>query len=206
MNRRKTLASLSVVTFALAAGLGLSMAAAPVTAANLSLYDRLGGQEAIHAVVDEFVANVAADERINRFFASTDIARLKRLLAEQICAGAGGPCTYSGRDMKSTHAAMGVDGSHFEALVRPGRAQALPEACFPVEGNALDGGSYEAGLQGADTLVHLVGVAHPSPTKAAQFLEVDLASVRAACAAAQHRGISHFVYLSVAQPAPVMRA
>jgi hemoglobin len=117
MNRRKTLASLSVATFALAAGLGLSMAAAPVTAANLSLYDRLGGQEAIHAVVDDFVANVAADERINRFFASTDMARLKRLLAEQICAGAGGPCTYSGRDMRSAHAGMGVDGSHFEALV-----------------------------------------------------------------------------------------
>jgi uncharacterized protein YbjT (DUF2867 family) len=102
--------------------------------------------------------------------------------------------------------ALAARGHEVVALVRPGRAQALPEACFPVEGNALDGGSYEAGVLGADTLVHLVGVAHPSPSKAAQFLEVDLASARAACAAAKHRGISHFVYLSVAQPAPVMRA
>lgn len=117
MNHCRTRASLAVATFALAAGLGLSMAAAPVTAADSSLYHRLGGQGAIQAVVDDFVANVAADERINRFFAATDIARLKRLLAEQICAGAGGPCTYTGRDMKSAHAGMGVDGSHFEALV-----------------------------------------------------------------------------------------
>lgn len=117
MNRRKTLASVSVATFALAAGLGLSMAAAPVTAAEGSLYDRLGGQGAIQAVVEDFVGNVAADERINRFFATTDIARLKRLLAEQICAGSGGPCAYSGRDMKSAHAGMAIQGIHFDALV-----------------------------------------------------------------------------------------
>jgi hemoglobin len=117
MNRRTILAPLSIVTFALAAGLGLSMAAAPVRAADASLYERLGGQEAIQAVVEDFVGNVAADERINRFFATTDIARLKRLLAEQICAGASGPCAYSGRDMKRAHAGMGVQGSHFDALV-----------------------------------------------------------------------------------------
>lgn len=102
--------------------------------------------------------------------------------------------------------ALAARGHEVVALVRPGRAQALPEACFAVEGNALDCASYEAGLLGADTLVHLVGVAHPSPAKAAQFREVDLASVRAACVAAAQAGVSHFVYLSVAQPAPVMRA
>jgi hemoglobin len=53
-----------------------------------SLYDRLGGQPAITAVVDDFVGNVAADPRINELFARTDIARLKRLLVEQICAPA----------------------------------------------------------------------------------------------------------------------
>jgi len=82
-----------------------------------SLYDRLGGQPAITAVVDDFVGNVAADTRINRFFARTDIPRLKRLLVEQICQGTGGPCTYTGRDMKTTHAGMGITDAQFNALV-----------------------------------------------------------------------------------------
>jgi hemoglobin len=82
-----------------------------------SLYDRLGGQGAIVAVVDDFVGNVAADNRINKFFARTDIPRLKRLLVEQICAGTGGPCTYTGRDMKSAHAGMGITDAQFNALV-----------------------------------------------------------------------------------------
>ena len=82
-----------------------------------SLYERLGGQGAIVAVVDDFVGNVAADNRINKFFAKTDIPRLKRLLVEQICAGTGGPCTYTGRDMKSAHAGMGINDAQFNALV-----------------------------------------------------------------------------------------
>ena len=82
-----------------------------------SLYDRLGGQGAIVAVVDDFVGNVAADIRINKFFGKTDIPRLKRLLVEQICAGTGGPCTYTGRDMKSAHAGMGITDAQFNALV-----------------------------------------------------------------------------------------
>jgi len=82
-----------------------------------SLYDRLGGKDAIVAVVDDFVGNVAADSRINRYFARTDIPRLKRNLVDQICAGTGGPCTYTGRDMKSAHAGMGVTNADFDALV-----------------------------------------------------------------------------------------
>lgn len=83
-----------------------------------SLYDRLGGLPAITAVVDDFVGTVAKDKRVNRFFAKTDIPRLKRRLVEQICAGTGGPCTYTGRDMKSAHRGMGVAGRHFNALVQ----------------------------------------------------------------------------------------
>ncbi len=82
-----------------------------------TLYERLGGQPAINAVVDDFVANVAADQRINRFFANANVPRLKRLLAEQICAGAGGPCTYTGQNMKTVHAGMGVGDQDFNALV-----------------------------------------------------------------------------------------
>jgi hemoglobin len=83
-----------------------------------SLYERLGGSTAITAVVDDFVANVAADRRINKFFARADVPRLKYLLVQQICAGTGGPCIYTGRDMRTAHAGMGIRSRHFNALVQ----------------------------------------------------------------------------------------
>jgi len=86
-------------------------------APDKSLYERLGGKPAIQAVVDDFIGNVAADSRINGFFAQSDIPRLNRLLVEQICAATGGPCQYSGRDMRTAHADMGITEQHFNALV-----------------------------------------------------------------------------------------
>jgi len=83
-----------------------------------TLYERLGGQPAITAVVDDFVGNVARDRRINGFFAKANIPRLKSLLVQQICQASGGPCVYSGRDMKSAHRGMGVADRHFNALVQ----------------------------------------------------------------------------------------
>jgi len=83
-----------------------------------SLYDRLGGKPAITAVVDDFVGRVAADNRINGKFANADLPRLKMMLVDQICQASGGPCTYTGRDMKTAHAGMGINGSEFDALVR----------------------------------------------------------------------------------------
>ncbi len=82
-----------------------------------SLYDRLGGKDAITAVVDDFVARCAADARINGKFARTDIPRLKASLIDQVCEAAGGPCAYSGRDMRTTHDGMAVTGGEFDALV-----------------------------------------------------------------------------------------
>src|SRR6478752_4704836 len=79
-----------------------------------SLYDRLGGKPAIAAVVEDFVGRVAADSRINGKFANANIPRLKTMLTEQMCQAPGGPCTYKGRDMKSSHAGMGsIDGRPF---------------------------------------------------------------------------------------------
>jgi hemoglobin len=86
-------------------------------AAEKSLYDRLGGKPAITAVVDDFVGRVAADTRINGKFANANIPRLKTMLVDQICQASGGPCTYTGRDMKSAHAGMGITGEEFDALV-----------------------------------------------------------------------------------------
>ena len=87
-----------------------------------SLYDRLGGQPAIVAVVDDFVGNCAADKRINAFFAATAankdrLAKFKGNLVDQICEAAGGPCKYKGKDMKSAHAGMGISTADFNALV-----------------------------------------------------------------------------------------
>ena len=82
-----------------------------------SLFERLGGKDAITAVVDDFVARCAKDDRINGKFARTDIPRLKSSLIDQVCEAAGGPCTYSGRDMRTTHDGMAVTGGEFEALV-----------------------------------------------------------------------------------------
>jgi hemoglobin len=83
-----------------------------------TLYERLGGMPAITAVVDDFVGNVARDKRINGFFAQANIPRLKFLLVQQICQASGGPCIYTGRDMKSTHRGMGIADRHFNALVQ----------------------------------------------------------------------------------------
>lgn len=82
-----------------------------------SLYDRLGGKSAITAVVDEFVGNVANDARINSRFATTNIPRLKGHLVDQVCGATGGPCTYTGRDMKTTHRGMRISNADFSALV-----------------------------------------------------------------------------------------
>jgi uncharacterized protein YbjT (DUF2867 family) len=97
-------------------------------------------------------------------------------------------------------------GHQIAGLARTGRRLALPPGCTGVTGDALDAKSFRSALAGADTLVHLVGVAHPSPAKAAQFQSVDFASVKAALDATRGSRIRHFVYVSVAQPAPVMRA
>jgi hemoglobin len=96
------------------------------------LYDRLGGKPAITAVVDQFVANVAADNRINGRFATTDIPRLKGHLVDQICAATGGPCTYKGRDMKATHAGMKISNADFSALVED-LVKALDAYNVPVQ-------------------------------------------------------------------------
>ena len=82
-----------------------------------SLYDRLGGKDAIDAVVEDFVGNVAADTRINAFFANADIPHLKQMLKDQICSATGGPCKYAGKDMKTAHAGMGIKEADFNALV-----------------------------------------------------------------------------------------
>jgi uncharacterized protein YbjT (DUF2867 family) len=82
----------------------------------------------------------------------------------------------------------------------------VPAGADAVIGDALDAGSYAGALTPDDTLVHLVGTPHPSPAKAAEFLRVDLPSIHAAVSAASSARLAHLVYVSVAHPAPIMRA
>jgi hemoglobin len=82
-----------------------------------SLYERLGGLDAITAVVDSFVARCAGDDRINGKFGRTDVPRLKKMLVDQVCEATGGPCTYTGRNMRETHDGMEVTAGEFDALV-----------------------------------------------------------------------------------------
>ena len=97
-------------------------------------------------------------------------------------------------------------GHEVRALARPGSERKLPQGCTAVMGNALDGESYAGNVSPADTFVQLVGVAHPSPARAAEFRNIDLPAGLGAIAAAKSAGIGHFVYVSVAHPAPMMQA
>lgn len=86
------------------------------TKPSTSLYDRLGGKDAITAVVDDLSANVAADSRINQRFAKTNIKQFKGHMVDLLCMGSGGPCTYKGMDMKTMHTGMKISDAEFGAM------------------------------------------------------------------------------------------
>lgn len=110
---------------------------------------------------------------------------------------------YVGRPLLD---ALLARGHAVHALARTGSAVRLPAGVVPVIGDALDAASFAAAIPARATLVHLVGTPHPNPSKAAEFEQIDLASIRAAVRAAESAGVAHIVYVSVAHPAPVMRA
>ncbi|HYD99433.1 MAG TPA: group 1 truncated hemoglobin [Alphaproteobacteria bacterium] len=89
----------------------------PAAVAAAPLYERLGRTEGIGKVVDDLMVNIGRDARINTFFAKADPVRVRRLLVEQICAGSGGPCTYTGRSMVESHKQFQIREEHFNALV-----------------------------------------------------------------------------------------
>jgi uncharacterized protein YbjT (DUF2867 family) len=95
---------------------------------------------------------------------------------------------------------------HVKALVRSSSKDKLPPGCEVIIGNALKAETYVHAVPPASIFIHLVGVAHPSPSKKQQFRDIDLASVLEAAGAAKQTGIDHFVYLSVAQfPTKIMK-
>ena len=105
--------TLALSSLALAGALIACQSSDKMMTKKASLYERLGGKPAITAVVGQFVANIAADDRINQRFAKTDIPKLKHLLVEQVCQATGGPCKYTGRTMAATHKGMNISRDEF---------------------------------------------------------------------------------------------
>ncbi|MGA9770916.1 MAG: NAD(P)H-binding protein [Blastocatellia bacterium] len=97
-------------------------------------------------------------------------------------------------------------GHRVRGLTRSGSIDKLPQGCEAVIGDPLDSDSFVQQIRPSDTFVQLVGVPKPSPAKGAQFRAVDLPAIRAAVPAAVEAGIEHFVYVSVAHPAPIMKS
>jgi hemoglobin len=81
-----------------------------------TLFAAMGGETVLRTAVDRFADVVEADDRINFTFADTDMAKFKQLLFEQLCALSGGPCHYSGRDMRTAHAKLKINTAEFNAL------------------------------------------------------------------------------------------
>ncbi len=101
--------------------------------------------------------------------------------------------------------ALAARGHHVTLLVRPGSERKAPAGCDRVVGNPFERATFVGAIGAGDTVVQLLGVPHPSPSKARQFLDVDLRSALETIAAASAARAGHVVYVSVAQPAPVMR-
>jgi uncharacterized protein YbjT (DUF2867 family) len=97
-------------------------------------------------------------------------------------------------------------GHRVRGLARPGSISRIAAGATAVVGNALDASTFAPVVTPADTIVHLVGTPHPSPSKAAEFQQVDLPSILASVEAARRARAAHLVYVSVAHPAPVMHA
>jgi uncharacterized protein YbjT (DUF2867 family) len=102
--------------------------------------------------------------------------------------------------------ALLAKGLDVHALARSESQHKIPPGARPVIGDALDAASFAAAIPRDATFVHLIGTPHPNPAKAAEFRRVDLASIQATVRAAGGAGVRHLVYVSVAHPAPVMRA
>lgn len=96
---------------------GTTTPAGPTAATAKPLYDRIGGMDAITAMVADVLSNVSLDARINTFFVNANHDDLKAKLSAQICELTGGPCKYTGKTMKEAHATMGVKAEHFDAFV-----------------------------------------------------------------------------------------
>jgi hemoglobin len=84
--------------------------------ADKTLYESMGGETVLRSAVDHFADNVQSDDRINFTFAEADMLKFKKLIFEQLCNLSGGPCKYTGRDMRTSHTKLNINNAEFNAL------------------------------------------------------------------------------------------
>ena len=89
-----------------------------MTTHTTTLFDRLGGLDAITVLTESWVARVGGDDRANGKFVRTDLPRLKKEIIDQLCEATGGPCTYTGRSMQETHDGMAVTAGEFDVAMQ----------------------------------------------------------------------------------------
>ena len=112
-----------VAALALVCALGavVPLAAQPAAGSQATLYQRLGGYDAISAVVGDFIGRMATDPQLSRFFvghSTQSLQRIRQLVVEQLCQAAGGPCFYTGRSMKDSHEGMGITEAQWDIAVK----------------------------------------------------------------------------------------
>jgi hemoglobin len=123
MHKRHTFLKTSFSILALSLFLAWSAGAQAMAqgAKEKSLYDRLGGYDAIAAVVDDFIGRLVADKRFEKFFVGHSEDSLKKIrqhVVNQFCAAAGGPCLYTGRDMRTSHHGLGITSDDWDASAK----------------------------------------------------------------------------------------
>src|SRR6185503_6720750 len=113
--RRKTVLALVVALIVTTSGMAYGMPQ------DKSLYDRLGGYNALALVVDDFIVRLVTDKQFEKFFvghADDSKKQIRQHILDQFCAATGGPCIYRGRDMKTSHAGLGITGAQWDAAAK----------------------------------------------------------------------------------------
>lgn len=123
--------SLPARTLALPLLLCCSLAACSSRQPETTLYDALGGEAAIAVIVENFIMEIARDERVIDHFEVSNVQRFRVMMNQHLCMVADGPCVYEGDSMVDTHAGMGVTEADFNAIVEDMMA-AMDKARIPL--------------------------------------------------------------------------
>src|SRR5215510_11112508 len=121
MIKRITLAFCFLVILSLSAAAQATSGGDSGASQKKTLYERLGGYDAIVAVTDDFVGRLVADKRFTKCFvghSKDSIKRIRMHVIDQLCAAAGGPCNYTGRDMRTSHHGLGISGEDWDASAK----------------------------------------------------------------------------------------
>ena len=118
---RSTFAIFALLSLSLAAQTEAKSSVKPATAQQKSLYQRLGGYDALAAVTDDFIGRMAGDKQLGRFFvglSNDSKTKVRNHVVDFLCVGTGGPCKYTGRDMVTVHTGLGITDSDWDVAVK----------------------------------------------------------------------------------------